>query len=44
MKVGLFITNQNFVDKDMVSALDEQFAMVRLARDRGGDSVFTGQH
>jgi alkanesulfonate monooxygenase SsuD/methylene tetrahydromethanopterin reductase-like flavin-dependent oxidoreductase (luciferase family) len=44
MKVGLFITNQNFLDKDMVSALDEQFAMVRLARDRGWDSVFTGQH
>jgi len=44
MKVGVFITNQNFLDKDMVSALDEQFAMVRLARDKGWDSLFTGQH
>jgi alkanesulfonate monooxygenase SsuD/methylene tetrahydromethanopterin reductase-like flavin-dependent oxidoreductase (luciferase family) len=44
MKVGVFITNQHHVDKDMVSALDEQFAMVRLARDKGWDSVFTGQH
>src|ERR1700730_11878512 len=28
----------------MVSALDDQFAMVRLARDRGWDSLFSGQH
>jgi len=28
----------------MVSALDEQFAMTRLARDRGWDAVGTGQH
>src|SRR3984893_8355671 len=28
----------------MVSALDDQFAMVRLARDRGSDSPMTGQH
>jgi alkanesulfonate monooxygenase SsuD/methylene tetrahydromethanopterin reductase-like flavin-dependent oxidoreductase (luciferase family) len=44
MKVGLFITNQHTLDTDMVSALDEQFAMVRLARDRGWDSLMTGQH
>lgn len=44
MKIGVFITNQHQLDKDMVSALDEQFAMVRLARDKGWDSVFTGQH
>lgn len=44
MKVGLFITNQQTVDRDMVSALDEQFAMVRHARDRGWDTVMTGQH
>src|SRR5260370_16256212 len=44
MKVGLFITNQHPLDTDMVSALDEQFAMVRLARDRGWDSLMTGQH
>src|SRR6201987_488241 len=44
MKVGLFITNQQTLDTDMVSALDEQFAMVRLARDRGWDSLLVGQH
>ena len=44
MKVGLFITNQQTLDTDMVSALDDQFAMVRLARDCGGDSLFSGQH
>ena len=44
MKVGLFITNQQTLDIDMVSALDDQFAMVRLARDRGWDSLFSGQH
>jgi alkanesulfonate monooxygenase SsuD/methylene tetrahydromethanopterin reductase-like flavin-dependent oxidoreductase (luciferase family) len=44
MRVGVFITNQQYLDRDMVSALDEQYAMVRMARDRGWDSVFTGQH
>src|ERR1700751_3244267 len=44
MKVGLFITNQQTLDTDMVSALDDQFAMVRLARDCGWDSLFSGQH
>jgi len=44
MKVGLFITNQQTLDTDMVSALDDQFAMVRFARDRGWDSLMTGQH
>ena len=44
MKVGLFITNQQTLDTDMVSALDDQFAMVRLARDRGWDSLMSGQH
>ena len=44
MKVGLFITNQQTLDTDMVSALDDQLAMVRLARDRGWDSLMTGQH
>ena len=43
MKLGLFITNQQTVDTDMVSALDDQFAMVRLARDRGWDSLFCGK-
>ncbi len=44
MKVGLFLTNQQHLDKDMVEALDEQISMVRLARDRGWDSLFGGQH
>lgn len=44
MKVGLFVTNQQTLDTDMVSALDEQFAMVRLARDRGWNSLLSGQH
>jgi len=44
MKVGLFVTNQQTLDTDMVNALDEQFAMVHLARDRGWDSLMSGQH
>src|SRR5262244_1399400 len=44
MKVGLFVTNQQNLATDMVSALDEQFAMVRHARDRGWNSLLTGQH
>ncbi|MBI3127411.1 MAG: LLM class flavin-dependent oxidoreductase [Candidatus Tectomicrobia bacterium] len=44
MKVGLFITNQQRLDRDMVAALDEQYAMVRHARENGWDSLFTGQH
>lgn len=44
MKVGLFITNQHYLEADMVAALDEQIAMVHLARDAGWDSLFTGQH
>ncbi|MEE9274575.1 MAG: LLM class flavin-dependent oxidoreductase [bacterium] len=44
MKVGLFITNQQRLETDMVAALEEQCRMVRCARDRGWDSLFTGQH
>lgn len=44
MKVGLFTTNQQYLDTDMVAALDEQIAMVHAARDGGWDSLFTGQH
>ena len=44
MKIGLFITNQQKRDRDMVSALDDQLAFVRHARDRGWDSLLTGQH
>ena len=44
MKVGLFVTTQQKLDADMVSALAEQITMVHHARDRGWDSVFSGQH
>src|ERR1043166_2780425 len=44
MKVGIFITNQHRLATDMVGALEEQFVMVRHARDRGWDSLMTGQH
>jgi alkanesulfonate monooxygenase SsuD/methylene tetrahydromethanopterin reductase-like flavin-dependent oxidoreductase (luciferase family) len=44
MKVGVFITSQQHLQTDMVSALDDQIAMVRLARDRGWNSVLSGQH
>ncbi|MFI5399747.1 MAG: LLM class flavin-dependent oxidoreductase [SAR324 cluster bacterium] len=44
MKIGLYLTNQQHVDVDLVSALDEQIAMLHLARDGGFESLFTGQH
>jgi alkanesulfonate monooxygenase SsuD/methylene tetrahydromethanopterin reductase-like flavin-dependent oxidoreductase (luciferase family) len=44
MKVGLSVTNQHTLDTDMVSALNDQITMVELARDRGWNSLFTGQH
>src|SRR5215468_9521253 len=44
MKVGIFITNQHRLATDMVGALEEQFVMVRHARDRGWNSLLTGQH
>ena len=44
MKVGLFITNQQHTGADMVQALNDQIAMVHHARDRGWDSLLTGQH
>ncbi|HUJ75773.1 MAG TPA: LLM class flavin-dependent oxidoreductase [bacterium] len=44
MKVGIYLTNQQVLSRDMVSALQEQYAMVHLARDCGWDSVFIGHH
>ena len=44
IKAGIMVSNQQFDHVDMVSALEEQFVMTRLARDRGWDSYFTGQH
>jgi len=44
VKIGLFVTNQQYLDRDMVGALEEHYVMVRHARDNGWDSLFTGQH
>ena len=44
MKVGLFLTNQQHLDTDMMSALQDQNRMVHHARDTGWDSLFSGQH
>ena len=44
MKIGLFITSQQHLGEDMVSAVRDQITMVHHARDRGWDSLFTGQH
>ena len=44
IKAGIMVSNQQFEGVDMVSALEEQIVMVRLARDRGWDSYFAGQH
>jgi alkanesulfonate monooxygenase SsuD/methylene tetrahydromethanopterin reductase-like flavin-dependent oxidoreductase (luciferase family) len=44
MKVGIFLTNQHPVGRDLVSALEDQCLMTRLARDRGWDAVAVGQH
>ena len=44
MKAGLFTTNQQHLDTDMVQALEGQIEMVHAARDGGWDSLFSGQH
>ena len=44
MKVGIFLTCQHPPGSDMIAALQGQYAMARLARDRGWDAVATGQH
>ncbi|NKC10781.1 MAG: LLM class flavin-dependent oxidoreductase [Gammaproteobacteria bacterium] len=44
MKVGLFTTNQQHLDKDMYGAFQEQLRIVHHVRDAGWDSVFSGQH
>ena len=38
VKAGFMVSNQQRESVDMVSALEEQIVMVRLARDRGWDS------
>jgi alkanesulfonate monooxygenase SsuD/methylene tetrahydromethanopterin reductase-like flavin-dependent oxidoreductase (luciferase family) len=44
VKAGIMVSNQQREGVDMVTALEEQIMMVRLARDRGWDSYFAGQH
>ena len=44
MKVGIFLTCQHPPGSDKIAALEGQYAMSRLARDRGWDAVATGQH
>jgi alkanesulfonate monooxygenase SsuD/methylene tetrahydromethanopterin reductase-like flavin-dependent oxidoreductase (luciferase family) len=44
MEVGLFLTNQQPLGRDMTRALGEQLEMVSFVRDHGWNSVFTGHH
>ena len=39
MKIGIFLTGQHPPGSDMVAELEGQYAMTRLARDRGWDAV-----
>ena len=43
MKLGLFVTNQQYLETDMVAALDEHYVMVHHIRDNGWDSLFTSR-
>ena len=42
MKIGIFLTGQHPPGSDMVAALEDQYAMTRLARDRDWDAVSQG--
>ena len=44
MKIGLVVNSQHLLEKDLISALDEQIALVRMARDHGWDTVITNMH
>jgi alkanesulfonate monooxygenase SsuD/methylene tetrahydromethanopterin reductase-like flavin-dependent oxidoreductase (luciferase family) len=44
MQIGLFLTNQQPLGTDQVTAFGEQLELVRTARDAGWDAVFAGQH
>jgi alkanesulfonate monooxygenase SsuD/methylene tetrahydromethanopterin reductase-like flavin-dependent oxidoreductase (luciferase family) len=44
VKIGIFLTGQHPPESDVIAELEGQFAMARLARDRGWDAVATGQH
>jgi alkanesulfonate monooxygenase SsuD/methylene tetrahydromethanopterin reductase-like flavin-dependent oxidoreductase (luciferase family) len=44
MKLGVFLTNQQHLDADMVAAVRDQISLLHAARDAGFDSWFSGQH
>jgi alkanesulfonate monooxygenase SsuD/methylene tetrahydromethanopterin reductase-like flavin-dependent oxidoreductase (luciferase family) len=44
MRVGIYLTGQYALSRDMVSALEEQLDTTRAARDLGYDSLFIGHH
>ena len=44
MEVGLYLTNQQPLGRDMTEALKEQLEMVAFVRDHGWNSIFTGHH
>ncbi len=44
MKIGIFLTGQHPPESDILAELEGQYAMTRLARDRGWDAVATGPH
>jgi len=44
IKIGIITNNQYRVGDDMISAVEDQYAMVRYARDRGWDSCLISQH
>ncbi|MCZ6473427.1 MAG: LLM class flavin-dependent oxidoreductase, partial [SAR324 cluster bacterium] len=44
MKIGLVVNSQHHLEKDLVQALQEQYALVRLARDGGWNTVITNMH
>ena len=44
LKIGIIVNNQFHLDADPVAKLEEQYLMVRHARDRGWDSVLASMH
>ena len=44
MKFGIFLSAQQTRDANLLDAFRSQIDLVRLTRDKGWDSFFTGQH
>ena len=44
IKIGQVVNSQLLLEKDPINALDEQIALVRMARDNGWDTVITNMH